>query len=161
MWRLNAEFRSHRKKKKLIQFLSLATVISHRQPNLNMFRNIYFAIYFVTLAMAFTPPSICVWEPILSISAGTDVTAKIGPSSRRCRADLHFDDTTYLALSWTFASIGCFGQETVTFTVPEGVPNGDAYITWSFIRCQKAYTLTDAVTGIAQAIRQSLACTCS
>lgn len=78
-----------------------------------------------------TPPMICTWDPALSVAAGSRVTARVyNPLAERCEAVLRFDDTTFLSLAWSFAPMSCVGSEILEITVPQGVPNGDAYITW-------------------------------
>lgn len=77
------------------------------------------------------PPTICAWEPVLSLDAGAVFSAQIqNPWAKRCQAVLRFSDPTFLPITWVFEPIHCLGSEEANFTVPTGVPNGDAYIEW-------------------------------
>lgn len=76
-------------------------------------------------------PAICAWQPVLPLGAGSVFSARIhNPWLKRCQAVLRFGDPTYLPITWVFEPINCLGSEEANFTVPTGVPNGDAYVEW-------------------------------
>lgn len=102
-------------------------------------RTVFFANVLIASVGAFkSPPAICTWDPVLSVVAGSRVSAHVdNPLAERCQAVLRFDDSTFLPLAWSFEPMGCVGPEVLEFTVPPGVPNGDAYITWLWFLCHQ------------------------
>ncbi|KAH7131180.1 hypothetical protein EDB81DRAFT_906164 [Dactylonectria macrodidyma] len=52
------------------------------------------------------------------------------PMERRCEATIHFSDPSFLPMSYSFASVPCDGLQINVFTIPNGVPNGDADVIW-------------------------------
>ena len=52
---------------------------------------------------------------------------------KRCEAILAFADPAVLPITWSFAPMSCVGSEVIEFTVPAGVPNGDAFVAWSVL----------------------------
>ncbi len=86
---------------------------------------------FAMFASSEATPKICLWDPVVNVAAGSELTAKITTAStQRCLAELAFSDSTYLPITWSFSASGCMGVETATIALPNGVPNGDAFITW-------------------------------
>lgn len=111
--------------------LALWPFLPHAKMKKEMFQEIFLASIMAFVTLAQVPPAICLWDPVLNVAAGSDVTARItSSSSRRCLAELAFGDTTYLPITWSFSSSGCLGVETATIALPIGVPNGDAFLTW-------------------------------
>ncbi|KFA80860.1 hypothetical protein S40288_11498 [Stachybotrys chartarum IBT 40288] len=77
------------------------------------------------------PDAICIWEPSLTVSGGSVVSANLdNPRAGRCEATLLFSNDALLPISWSFAAIACVGPKLAHFTVPVGVWNGDAYLIW-------------------------------
>ncbi|KAK8013348.1 hypothetical protein PG991_008941 [Apiospora marii] len=42
---------------------------------------------------------------------------------------MSFSNSDFLQLSYSFEPIHCPGQQSMSFVVPPGVPNGEAYVT--------------------------------
>lgn len=55
------------------------------------------------------------------------------PLGKRCEAILGFADPAVLPITWSFGPVSCVGSEVIEFTVPAGVPNGDAFVAWSVL----------------------------
>ncbi|KAI1861528.1 hypothetical protein JX265_009495 [Neoarthrinium moseri] len=79
------------------------------------------------------PLGVCVSEPLLALDAGISTVSTIinDDSSHRCQASMDFADPSFLVLSYLFEPFNCTGSRAMSFVVPEGVPNGRAFITWS------------------------------
>ncbi|KAG4258494.1 hypothetical protein FPRO03_03448 [Fusarium proliferatum] len=72
----------------------------------------------------------CTEEPALSVEAGSDLSMKLQNSfGAECSAELEFSDGTP-SMKWYFKAVECADAQLARFSVPFGVPNGDAYITW-------------------------------
>lgn len=98
--------------------------------------SLFFALAFVLKVNAAFggPPEICAWGPSLSVMAGSVMSARVENAwNRRCQAILEFEDTTFLPITWSFPSFDCPGTEEMQFTIPLGVPNGEALVTWSVL----------------------------
>ncbi|KAK8097355.1 hypothetical protein PG984_016494 [Apiospora sp. TS-2023a] len=48
---------------------------------------------------------------------------------------MSFSNSDFLQLSYSFEPIHCPGQQSMSFVVPPGVPNGEASVTWFVCRC--------------------------
>lgn len=49
---------------------------------------------------------------------------------RRCEATIQFSDPSFLPMSYSFESVPCDGLQINVFTIPDGVPNGEAVVIW-------------------------------
>ncbi|RKK18865.1 hypothetical protein BFJ66_g932 [Fusarium oxysporum f. sp. cepae] len=71
----------------------------------------------------------CTEEPALAVGPGTQLAMKLNiKDDTLCTAEIAFSE--YLAISWRFQPEHCGGPQLAQFTLPIGIPNGDAYITW-------------------------------
>lgn len=52
------------------------------------------------------------------------------PAGEKCEAWMDFSNTSYLPIVWFFSPVNCSGFELAELTVPEEVPDGDAFLTW-------------------------------
>ena len=43
---------------------------------------------------------------------------------------IQFEDTVFLPIRYSFQPIACDGRQLNSFTIPEGVPNGEAHVFW-------------------------------
>ncbi|KAE8442185.1 hypothetical protein EG329_003773 [Mollisiaceae sp. DMI_Dod_QoI] len=84
-----------------------------------------------TAAMVGTP-TVCMSGPAVTAQAGAMLTATVNNNSqgKPCKATLSFPNADFLPVYFDFLGVGCTGLEILEFTVPMGVPNGDAYISW-------------------------------
>uniref|UniRef100_L7IU14 Uncharacterized protein n=1 Tax=Pyricularia oryzae (strain P131) TaxID=1143193 RepID=L7IU14_PYRO1 len=54
------------------------------------------------------------------------------PARKDCRAAIYFANPAFPPITYFYGSGSChFGSENASFQVPVGVPNGDAYVTWT------------------------------
>ncbi|KAM4061086.1 hypothetical protein HRG_012983 [Hirsutella rhossiliensis] len=76
--------------------------------------------------------TICLTSPLTTLKAGQSELSTVikAPAQTRCEASLQFADPSFLPIHYNFTTIECGGQRFATFTVPEEVPNGDAYAIW-------------------------------
>ncbi|EWG46557.1 hypothetical protein FVEG_15983 [Fusarium verticillioides 7600] len=71
----------------------------------------------------------CTEEPALAVEPGTQLAMKLNiKDDALCTAEIAFSE--YLTFSWRFQPEHCGGPQLAQFTLPTGIPNGDAYITW-------------------------------
>ncbi|KAK7927888.1 hypothetical protein PG985_004886 [Apiospora marii] len=83
----------------------------------------------VSAAAGFTVPSrVCTLDPPIMVKAGGVLLEK--PAGSSCIAMLDFADTNFLPIRWQFGPISCTGAQVAQLVLPEGVPSGDAYLSW-------------------------------
>ncbi|KAI0836094.1 hypothetical protein F5Y06DRAFT_109216 [Hypoxylon sp. FL0890] len=76
-------------------------------------------------------PTLCTWDPPLTIDTGNFLSARIdNPFGRRCQATLGFTDTDFFPITFDFEPRNCTGFQLAQFTIPQSSPNGDAYVLW-------------------------------
>ncbi|KAI0399795.1 hypothetical protein F4802DRAFT_533273 [Xylaria palmicola] len=91
-----------------------------------------FVVLLATPVLTQRCPAVCVSEPPLLLDAGaSNVSAIIdGSFGRQCQATLYFSDPMFLPLTYHFDNISCDGLAVTTFSMPEGLPNGDGCVVW-------------------------------
>ncbi|RSL64915.1 hypothetical protein CEP53_003872 [Fusarium sp. AF-6] len=75
---------------------------------------------------------LCLADPVLALDAGRSTLSAVVhfPTETRCEATLHFSDTSFLPIRYTFQPLSCDGGQVLKFKVPEGSPNGDVDVIW-------------------------------
>ncbi|KAI1846583.1 hypothetical protein JX265_014033 [Neoarthrinium moseri] len=98
---------------------------------MNLFHALMLSVCSGAAVGANTAPTICALDPPLQANAGDSMTASLdNPQDSPCIATLSFADPAFLPITWIFEPISCQGLQVVQFTIPAGVPNGDAFIEW-------------------------------
>ncbi|KDN70499.1 hypothetical protein CSUB01_07944 [Colletotrichum sublineola] len=77
---------------------------------------------------------LCISEPPLMLVAGesTVQATSHSPFNQDCRAAIYFSNPAFPPITYPYGSGSChYGAEKASFLVPLGVPNGEAFVTWT------------------------------
>ncbi|KFY90215.1 hypothetical protein V498_06124 [Pseudogymnoascus sp. VKM F-4517 (FW-2822)] len=101
-------------------------------PNLTMkIVNTLLASSIVALAASQEAPAMCMTSPISTLAAGEVAQASVwNPIGRSCQATLSFADDNFLPVHFDTRPNTCPGAQQMELTIPNEVPNGEAFLSW-------------------------------
>ncbi|KFY55816.1 hypothetical protein V496_06882, partial [Pseudogymnoascus sp. VKM F-4515 (FW-2607)] len=93
--------------------------------------NTLLASSIVALAASQEAPAMCMTSPISTLAAGEVAQASVwNPIGRSCQATLSFADDNFLPVHFDTRPNTCPGAQQMELTIPNEVPNGEAFLSW-------------------------------
>ncbi|KFZ09479.1 hypothetical protein V501_05563 [Pseudogymnoascus sp. VKM F-4519 (FW-2642)] len=93
--------------------------------------NTLLASLIVALVASQEAPAMCITSPISTLAAGEVARASVwNPIGRSCQATLSFADDNFLPVHFDTRPNTCPGAQQMELTIPNEVPNGEAFLSW-------------------------------